>query len=157
MPDVHVLYLDEHQLAAAYPLVRSTAHVPLAEWQAFARGALAEGGGVLAAQVDDDCIYGVSTFAPRAGLQHGRVLHVELLVVIELGGSTSVLEALCRASAKAARKLECQSVAFTGPSVPRALTTTAPPIPLASWDRVTETTIVLSLAGAHDEARVAQS
>lgn len=151
MPDVHVLSLDERQLAEAYPLVRSAAHVALAEWRAFGLEAIAGNGGVLGARVDDGCIYGVATFAPRAALRHGRALHVEVLIAIELGGSAPVLEALCADLARVARALECQSIVFAGPSVPRALATAAPPIPNAHWNRVIEKAVVLTLKDGSGE------
>lgn len=112
MLDLHVLRLDNRQLTEAYPLVRSAARVAPACWHAFAREIIGAGGGVLGAQVDDKCLYGVAAFQPVATLRQGRALHIELLVAIELGGAAPAREALCANLAQIACKLGCESIVF---------------------------------------------
>ena len=113
MPQLHVLPLHEHQLALAYPLVRSAVRVTAQRWETFARDLIGSGGGLLAVQADDSCLYGVAAFRQLGSLRHDRCLKVEILVAFELSTLSPVRKSLCDALEMLARENGCQNIVFT--------------------------------------------
>jgi hypothetical protein len=113
MPVLHVLSLEEDELALAYPLVRSAVQVDPRQWQEFARELIGRGGGVLGVRTDTGCFYGLATFCPLAMLRHPLVLSVELLVAIDLGGRERVHQALLARLDEIAQALGCSNIVLT--------------------------------------------
>ena len=138
MADLHVLCLEEEDLASAYPLVRSAVGVNADAWQEFAHTLLDDGGGVLAVRADAGCLYGLATFRPLDTLRHNRALHVELFVAIDLGTRHSAREALLRRLRRIAEERACRSLMLTVParSVPGAPQ-------WAKWDFTAPTTMLV--------------
>ncbi|TCJ39082.1 hypothetical protein [Parafrankia sp. BMG5.11] len=116
MADLHVVCLEQGDLASAYPLVRSAAGVTPDAWQKFAHRLMGGGGGVLAVRVDGGCLYGLATFRPLDTLRHKRALHVELLVTIDLGSRQSAREVLLDRLRRIAEERACRSLMLTVPA-----------------------------------------
>jgi len=95
MPDFRVFEMEERHLAQAYPLARSAAGITSSRWQEFARDTIAAGGGVLGAQAEDSCLYGLAVFRVQRTLRHGEALCVELLAAVDLAPNRPVRAALC--------------------------------------------------------------
>ena len=115
MPGLRVFPLREDQLACAYPLVRSSLHGPQAEWEAFARSVMADGGGVLAVKANGDCLYGVATYRTHDTLRDGLVLDVETLVAVDLSIAAPVRRELHQKLECIARGRGCRSIRITPP------------------------------------------
>lgn len=107
MPKLQVLPLADDELPEAYPLVRSSAHIGLDRWVAFARALAAIEGGVLGARGEEACFYGVAIFVPLPDLRHDRVLIGQIVAAIELGSAMRVRRALCRGLEGRASALDC--------------------------------------------------
>jgi hypothetical protein len=120
MPGLHVLCLEGDELARAYPLVRSAIGIAPDQWREFASDLIGDGGGVLGAKAEAECLYGLATFRPLNTLRHRRALYVELLVAIDLGRRQSVREALQRGLSEIARERACPSIVVTIPAGTRA-------------------------------------
>lgn len=120
MPGLHVLCLEGDELARAYPLVRSAVGVASDRWREFAGELIGDGGGVLGAKADAECLYGLATFRPLDTLRHARALYVELLVAIDLGRRHSVRDALHKGLVDVARERNCPSIVVNVPTSTRA-------------------------------------
>ena len=116
MPDLRVLCLEGDDLALAYPLVRSAARVGAGQWMAFVGELIAEGGGVIGARADGECLYGLATFRPLGTLRHRRALYVELVVAIELSRRQPVRDLLLGELNKIAIDHACTSILLTIPA-----------------------------------------
>ena len=114
MPKLHVLPLADDELLEAYPLVRSSAHIGLDRWLAFARALVALEGGVLGARAHEGCLYGLAIFAPFPSLRDGRVLIADIIAAIEIGSASRIRGALCEGLEVIAASLDCRTLTTTG-------------------------------------------
>lgn len=112
MPKLSVCSLERDYLLEAYPLIRCLAGVEAGQWTKFADHLLEQGGGVLVARTEDCRVHGVAGYVLGTTLRHGKVLRVEVLAAIELGGTPVVRDALAAAIDDLARRLECPVVLF---------------------------------------------
>ena len=112
MPELRICRLNERQLTQAYPLIRSTAQVSRERWEAFGRGLIADGGGILAVRARGGCIHGLAAFRRLGSLRHDLSLQVEIMVAFELSRLAPVRKALYAALEKIARGMSCHSIAF---------------------------------------------
>lgn len=113
MRELHALHLAEHQLARAYPLVRSSVHVSQAGWEGFARSLIADGGGIIGVEVDEDCLYGVATYRPLKTLRHERLLDSEVFVAIDFSPTAPVRRILHERLEQIARSSGCRNIRIT--------------------------------------------
>ena len=94
MLQIDIQHLEPSRLAQGYPLVRSAVGISASLWCAYALDLIGAGGGVIGAQVDEACLYGIAAYRPLRSNAGDRVLDVELLAAVELAGFPSVRTAL---------------------------------------------------------------
>lgn len=116
MPPFIVTYLQESELALAFPLVRSVApEAGLARWQAYARSLFEAEGGVLGVSTGGS-LQGIAIYRPEETLRHGRTLRVETIVSFELNQAAPARAAMCEALELLAASKGCPTLTVTMPS-----------------------------------------
>ena len=103
--------LKRGELAAAWPIVRSSnLHANLDWWLSDADELFTGGGGVLVALAQDGSIHGVATFTGADSSSGDKVLTIPMLITFELSGRAPARDALVSALERIATKLECTHV-----------------------------------------------
>lgn len=110
MSQYTVVDIGEDGLASLYPLVWATSPgISLDQWLDYAR-AISEKGGILGLFGPDETPFGFLAYRPEPTLQHGRVLHIDNFVALELGGTGAGRHALHEAAKTIARERTCTSL-----------------------------------------------
>ena len=105
--------LKGNELAAAWPIVRSSnVYANLDWWVTDAAELIAAGGGVLVALAQDGAIHGVATFRRPDNRGTDKALTIPMLITFELSGSGPARSALGKELERIATKLECAHVNF---------------------------------------------
>ena len=111
-----VALLPLNRIAQVYPLVQSALPgTGLEDWIDYASAlVLTEGSsapsGILAAERPRGCVAGLCAFQGRRDLEHGRLLQVELLIVLSLFDEARIAAALASEIEYTARRLGCRAV-----------------------------------------------
>jgi hypothetical protein len=117
MPPFSIVHLDERNVLDAWPVLRSTGAVVVADWwEDEVHQLMNRGGGILAARAADGSIHGVATYECVHRPRTGCVLAVGRLVTIELSRKQPVKEALCDALHVIAGAFCCSAVAMPLPA-----------------------------------------
>lgn len=112
----HVALLPLKRVVQVYPLVQSALPGTLLEdWIDYASALVhAEGSsapsGILAAERPRGCVAGLCAFQGRRDLAHGRILQVELLIVLSLFDEARIAAALASEIECTARRLGCAAI-----------------------------------------------
>src|SRR5678815_5450501 len=101
------------ELAAAWPIVRSSnLHANLDWWLTAGAELIAGDGGVLVALAQDGTIHGVATFKAPDNPARDNALVIPMLITFELSSRAPARHALVKVLERIATKLECTHVAL---------------------------------------------